>query len=102
MQRLYTNMSCLACDKIKHGMLMLGCGHSICNECMVTHSTTSHERSSVKCETCTDETLVIKLRVSYPIRQVADSFNKIEVTCKKAIQMMQNSDLVDLVVEKFL
>ena len=96
MQRLYTNISCLACDKIQPGMLMMGCGHSICNDCMVKHSTTSHERSSVKCELCTDETLVINLRVSFPIRQVADSFDKIEVTCNKAIVTMQKSDLVDL------
>ena len=74
----------MACENIKGEMLMLGCGHSICNECLAVNSTTSHDRSSVVCETCADETLIVNFRVSYPIRQVADSFIKINQTCSIA------------------
>lgn len=69
---LFTNASCLGCDKVKVEVMMLICGHNICRTCLNSYSSTNHPKSSIRCEVCNLETKVLNLTLSKPHIQIAE------------------------------
>ena len=69
---IFTNISCLGCDKVKTEVMMLICGHNICRTCLNSYSSTNHPKSSIRCEVCNLETKVLNLTLSKPHIQIAE------------------------------
>jgi len=75
-------------------MLMMACGHNICNDCLSKNSQ-SHLKSAIRCEVCALETKLLQLEVSMPQRSLSRAYLTV-----KEILLQMNSEILSDRIDK--